>query len=132
MLDVVGTSAGTILVLDDTNNNVLVSVDGVIETRDHDFDLPDRVKKVSEVIPDLASQDLVCALMVQVGVRNRLSDDIRWSEPATFTIGVSEKIDFDFFRSQGKYIRLRFFTSQVDVAWSLSGYTIKYEIGGER
>jgi hypothetical protein len=77
-------------------------------------------------------QDTVSEMMVQVGVRNRLSDDIRWSDPVPFTIGVSEKCDMNGFRKEGKYVRIRFYSDLVTSPWALSGYTIKYEGGGTR
>jgi len=96
------------------------------------FGTPDRMKRISDVIPELAEQDTVSELMVQVGVRNRLSDDIRWSDAVPFTIGVSEKTDFNGFRKEGKYVRIRFYSNLLTSPWVLSGYTIKYEEGGTR
>jgi hypothetical protein len=71
-------------------------------------------------------------MMIRVGVRNRLGEDIKWSDPVPFTIGVSEKCDFDDFRKEGKWVRIRFYSNIKDAPWSLAGFTIKYEIGGTR
>ena len=109
-----------------------LAIDGEIETGDLDFGLPNNMKKISEVIPHLALQDTVSELMIQVGVRNRLSDDIRWSDPVPFTIGVSERVDLNGFRKEGKYVRVRFYSDLVTSPWVMSGYTINYEIGGTR
>jgi len=131
--DVVGDTSGQILRLDDGFNTAAgLAIDGRIETGDMTFGTPDRMKRISDVIPELAEQDTVSELMVQVGVRNRLSDDIRWSDAVPFTIGVSEKTDFNGFRKEGKYVRIRFYSNLLTSPWVLSGYTIKYEEGGTR
>ena len=131
--DILGDPQGQILRLDDGFNNADgTAILGTIETGDLTFGLPDQMKRISDVIPELAVQDTVSELMVQVGVRNRLSDDIRWSDPVPFTIGVSDKCDLNGFRKEGKYVRIRFYSDIVDSPWQLSGYTIKYETGGTR
>jgi len=131
--DVVGNASGQILRLDSGFNNADgTAINGMVETGDMTFGVPDQMKRISEVIPELAVQDTVSELMIQVGVRNRLSDDIRWSDPVPFTIGVSEKCDFNGFRKEGKYVRVRFYSDLVTSPWALSGYTIKYEEAGTR
>jgi hypothetical protein len=131
--DVVGDAAGQILRLDSGFNTAAgLAIDGRIESGDMTFGAPDQMKRISEVIPELAVQTTVSELMIQVGLRNRLSDDIRWSDPVPFTIGVSEKTDFNGFRKEGKYVRVRFYSDLVTSPWALSGYTIKYEEGGTR
>ena len=135
-VEIVGTSAGYILQMDSGNNGyasaAATAIDGRIETGDLNFDLPDNMKRISEVVPDLAVQTLVTELMVQVGVRNRLADDIKWSDPVAFTIGVSERCDFNGFRKEGKWVRVRFYSDQKDAPWKLAGFTINYEVGGTR
>jgi len=131
--DVVGNASGQILRLDSGFNTAAgLAIDGRIESGDMTFGAPDQMKRISEVIPELAVQTTVSELMIQVGLRNRLSDDIRWSDPVPFTIGVSEKTDFNGFRKEGKYVRVRFYSDLVTSPWALSGYTIKYEEGGTR
>ena len=131
--DLLGDSAGQILRFDDGFNTVAgLPIYGVIETADMTFDIPDQMKRISEVIPELKIQDQISELMIQVGVRNRLQDDLKWSDPVPFTIGVSERCDFNGFRKEGKYIRLRFYSDQLTSPWKMSGYTIKYEIAGTR
>jgi hypothetical protein len=134
--EIVGTAVGYILRLDLGGNDFSAAayqaISGSIETGDMAFDAPDRMKVVSEVIPELADQDGISELMVQVGVKNRLADPIRWSDPVAFTIGVSERCDFNGFRKDGKWVRIRFYSDQVDTPWSLSGFTVKYELGGTR
>lgn len=134
--DIVGTLAGYILQFDSGNNDyasaAYEAIDGRIETGDLSFDLPNNMKRIAEVIPDLAVQTLVSELMVQVGVRNRLADDIKWSDPVAFTIGASERCDFNGFRKEGKLVRIRFYSDQKDAPWKLAGFTINYEVGGTR
>jgi hypothetical protein len=134
--DIIGTAAGDLLQLDSGNNGYSAAaynaIDGYIETGDMNFDLPDHMKRIAEVIPDLKVQPEVSEMMIRVGVRNRLGEDIKWSDPAAFTIGASEKCDFDFFRKEGKWVRIRFYSDQMDSPWSLAGFTVKYELGGTR
>jgi hypothetical protein len=133
LYDVVGNASGQILKLDDGFNSAAgLAIDGRIETGDHDFGLPNNVKTIADVIPHLDGQDTVSELMVQIAVKNRLPDDLRWSDPVPFTIGVSEKCDFNGFRKGGKYIRLRFYSNLLTSPWKMSGYTINYEVGGTR
>lgn len=131
--DVVGNAAGQILTFDSGFNTAAgLAIDGRIETGDLDFDLPNNVKTIAEVIPHLDYQDTVSELMIQVGVRNRLPDDLRWSDPVPFTIGVSDKCDLNRFRKSGKFVRVRFYSDLLTSPWKLSGYTINYEVGGTR
>lgn len=134
--EIVGNANGDLLRLDYGDNDYSASapqaIDGRIESGDMHFDQPNRMKHVAEIIPDLKEQTTVCELLVQVGVRDRLADDIKWSDPVAFTIGASEKCDFDGFRKEGKFVRVRFYSNQKDTPWSLSGYTIIYETGGTR
>jgi len=93
---------------------------------------PDNMKTVAEVIPHLDYQDTVSELMVQIAVKNQIPDDLRWSDPVPFTIGVSEKCDFNGFRKGGKFVRIRFYSNLPTSPWKMSGYTINYEVSGTR
>jgi hypothetical protein len=131
--DVVGNAAGQILQLDSGFNTAAgLAIDGRIETGDLDFGLPNNAKTIAEVIPHLETQDTVSELMVQIAVKNRMADDLRWSDPVPFTIGVSEKCDFNGFRKGGKFVRIRFYSNLPTSPWKMSGYTINYEVGGTR
>jgi hypothetical protein len=131
--DVVGNASGQILTLDSGFNTAAgLAIDGRIETGDLDFGLSNNVKTIAEVIPHLDYQDTVSELMVQVGVKNRLPDDLRWSDPVPFTIGVSDKCDLNGFRKGGKFVRVRFYSDLLTSPWKMSGYTINYEVGGTR
>lgn len=134
--EIVGNQNGDILKLDDGDNDYYAGAEfpltGFIETGDMAFNAPDFTKKISDVMAEPAPQTDVTELMIQVGVKNRLSDDIRWSDPTPFTLGVSDFADFNHFRKDGKYIRLRFYSDQLDTPWTLAGYSLKYEQGGTR
>jgi len=131
--DVVGNASGQILILDSGFNTAAgLAIDGRIETGDLDFGLPNNVKTIAEVIPHLEYQDIVSELMVQVGVKNQMPDDLRWSDPVPFTIGVSDKCDLNGFRRGGKFVRVRFYSELLTSPWKMSGYTINYEVGGTR
>jgi hypothetical protein len=135
-IDVVGNSAGKILQLDSGFNTpsggTSVAITGTIETGDMDLKLPDTMKRISDILVELAAQDEVSELMIQVGLRNRIADEIEWSDPVPFTIGVSDFCDFCDFRREGKYVRLRFYSDQLNSPWKMIGYTVKYELGGTR
>lgn len=134
--DIVGNDQGEILRLDDGFNGYYSAessaINGVIETGDMALDSPDYMKRVSDVMVEAAVQDTVCELMIQAGVRDRLSDDIKWSDPVPFTLGVTDKCDFSHFRKEGKYVRLRFYSDQLNTPWTIAGLTVKYELGGTR
>jgi len=131
--DVVGNVSGQILKLDDGFNTAAgLAIDGRIETGDLDFGLPNNVKMIAEVIPQLGFQETVSELMVQIGVKDQVPDDLRWSDPVPFTIGVSSKCDFNGFRKGGKFVRIRFYSDLLTSPWKMSGYTINYEVGGTR
>ena len=124
---------GQILRLDSGFNTAAgLAINGMIESGDMALGLPINNKVVAEVIPHLEVQDTVSELMIQVGVRNRVSDDLRWSDHVPFTIGVSDRCDFNGFRKEGKFVRVRFYSDLADSPWAMSGYTINYEIGGTR
>ena len=134
--DIVGNPVGEVLQFDSGFNRpyggTTSSISGTIETGDMDLESPDMQKRVSDVFAELELQDEITELMIQVGFRRRLADDLVWSDPVPFTIGVSDFCDFCDFRKEGKYVRLRFFSDVLDSPWKLLGYTIKFEFGGTR
>ncbi len=130
--DIVGDASGRILDMDSGYNTPAGAIYGWIETGDMHFGKPDRMKIVSEVIPEPKEQALVSEIMIRIGVRNRLADDLKWSDPVPYTIGVSSAADFNGFRKEGKFVRIRFYSEILDSPWAISGYTIKFEFGGTR
>lgn len=135
---IVGNSEGEILKLDEGVDDYYagqsLGVYSYIETGDmvlsSEFKSADDViKTVSRVFPSVKPQTTQTPLMVEVGVRDSLSDDIKWSNPMPYTIGVSRKVDF---RNSGKVVRLRFSTEQKEDQWVLDGYTMDYCYRGLR
>ncbi len=128
-VSIVGDSQGNIYQMDSSENNNDVAISGYIETGDMVLGDGQFDKIISEVVPMLDAQSLTNTLMVQVGSRQSLNQDINWSLPVPFNIGVDIKCDF---RKAGKYIRLRFSTNQINTPWALLGYKINYDIGSSR
>ncbi|MBI5560574.1 MAG: hypothetical protein HY883_04810 [Deltaproteobacteria bacterium] len=127
--EVVGNASGQILKFDSGNNDNGMAITGYIETGDLTMGDPLTNKFLNSVWPSAKPQGSNNALMVQVGSRQNLSQDIVWSNPQAFDIGISEKVSF---RKQGKYIRIRFYTDQLDTPWILDGYGYDATKGGTR
>lgn len=127
--EVVGDASGRIFKFDDGDNDNGEAISGYIETGDMTMDAPSLNKFLNEVRPSLKPQQTKSILMVQAGARNSLHQDIKWSPPRPFRIGISEKIDC---RIMGKYLRLRFYTDQKDSPFILDGYGFKYSAGSTR
>lgn len=127
--EIVANSTGQILKQDSGYNDNGQPIDAYIETGDMVLDNALINKIIYEIWPVLKPQDTLSALMVQVGTRENLHKDIDWSPPAPYTIGVSRNITV---RKMGKYVRLRFFSNVVNSPWVLSGWFIKYDMGGSR
>lgn len=70
-------------------------------------------------------------LYVQIGARNSLDSDIRWSSPAKVEVSgngqVTTKVNI---RMAGRFLRLRFYSSQLDVQWRLAGFRLMARAGG--
>ncbi len=126
---VVGDSSGNIFKLDDSANNNGEAIEAYIETGDMLFDNPVFSKNITEIFPSVKPQSADTQLLIQVGTRESLHQQIEWSNPMAYTIGVDEKADF---LSNGKYVRLRFYTNQLDAEWILDGYYLNYTLGGLR
>lgn len=125
----VGNSAGQIFKQDSGNNNNGVAIDSYIETGDISLDSQSINKIIYEVWLSLKPQISISAIMVQVGTRDNLHQDILWCNPVPYTIGVSRNACV---RQQGKWIRIRFYSNVVDSPWVLESADIKYEFGGTR
>ena len=126
---VVGDTSGRIFKLDDGVNNNGNAIEAYIETGDMLFDNAIFNKNITEVFPSIKPQSADTQLLVQVGSRESLHQQIEWSAPVACTIGIDEKVDF---LGNGKYIRLRFYTNQKDAEWILDGYYLNYTLGGMR
>jgi hypothetical protein len=124
--EIVGNSSGLILKLDDGYNNNDVAIQGYIETGD--FYRADAKILILQVMATLKPQTQKNAFFVQVGARDSLHHDIKWSVPKPIMIGsTSEITSFQ----KGNYTRLRFYTDQINSPWILEGFKYFHnELGG--
>jgi hypothetical protein len=132
--NVVGNSSGQIFKLDSTYDNNGSAIEAYIETGDMNLstkyvDASDLFKSIDSVYPSLKPQDIDTPLLIQVGVRDSLSDPVKWSAPVAYTIGISRKADF---RHEGLWVRFRFYTSQIEDQWTLESFMSKYSYRGRR
>ena len=133
--DAVGNADGQILRLDSGYNNNGQPINAYIESGDFLFkdyqgnDLVDINKIIYEVWPSLKPQEAMSSLMIQVGVRDNLHQDIAWSIPIAYNIGVSKNVNM---RIQGKWIRVRYYTDTLNSPWILDGWKIKFDKGSSR
>lgn len=127
--EVVGNSTGQILKQDSGYNNNGNPIDAYIETGDFDMNTLYLNKVIDRVWLILKPQASISEVMVQVGVRQNLHQDIDWSLPQPFTIGVSSFVNF---RKQGRYIRLRLFSNVLNSPFILEGYSVEWSAGGTR
>ncbi len=115
--EIAGNASGEILKLDDAYNNNGIAIQGYIETGD--FYRADAKLLILQVVPFLKPQTEKNAFIIQVGARDSLHHAIRWSVPKPIMIGATS--DISSFQ-KGNYVRLRFYTDQVDSPWILEGY----------
>lgn len=121
--EVVGDSQGRIFKMDSTNNNNGAAISGFIETGDFSGERSTIRKALSEVWPSFKRQSTRTHVMVQVGYRDSIHQDVRWSLPEPVEVGVDDKVNF---RTSGMYFRLRFYTDQKDSPWIMDG--VQYEL----
>ena len=114
---VVGNASGQILKMDSTNNNNGVAIEAYIETGD--FGQADGRLLAYRFIPLFKSVSSHQPVMIQVGVRETLHEEIKWSIPRPVTIGVDLAA---YFKHSGRYMRFRIFTDQLDSPWILEGF----------
>lgn len=126
---IVGTASGKILKLDSGNQNNGSAIEAWLQTGDLIAGSAHANKMIAEVRPLMAAQDDQSILTVRVGCRNRIGDNIRWTEEKPFTIGITDKVNF---RKQGKFFRLEFRSRALNSPWELNGYEIDYILGGTR
>jgi hypothetical protein len=126
---VVGNSSGQIFKLDSTYDNNGVAIEAYIETGDMNFSSLDFFKETDSVYCNFKPQDIDTPVLIQVGVRDSLSDPIKWSAPMAYTVGISKKADF---RHEGMWTRFRFSTSQIEDQWALETFMSKYSYRGRR
>jgi hypothetical protein len=114
---VVGNASGQILKMDSTFNNNGVAIEAYIETGD--FGEADSRLSMYRFVPHFKPVATKQPVMIQVGHRESLHEEIRWSLPYPVTIGVDLAA---YFKETGRYCRFRIFTDQQDSPWILEGY----------
>lgn len=127
--EVVGDDQGKIFKFDygyDNNGEVIT---GYVETGDMDFGDSSISKILKTLFPEFKAQEEQVAVFFQVGSRRSLSDDISWSNITPFILGVNNKCDF---RKNGKYIRIRLYSAELDTPWILNKLRIEYDNQGIR
>lgn len=133
--EVVGNTSGQILRFDYGNNNNGEAINSYIETGDIVLKNPDGAdlyyinKIIQEIWLSMKPQISTNAIMVQVGTRNNVHDDIDWSQPSPYIIGVSRNVCI---RRTGKYIKLRFYSDSLNTPWIMDNWSMKYNLGGTR
>lgn len=127
--EVVGDQQGNIFKFDYGYNNNGAAITGYLETGDMDFGDLSISKILQALFPEFKSQEEQTAAMFQIGSRKSLSDDISWGISIPFVLGVNNKCDF---RKNGKYIRIRLYSSELDTPWILNKLRIKYDTQGTR
>ena len=117
---VVGNKYGQILKLDDGFNDNGEAFTGYIESGDFSGSSSFVGKVCHAVSAHLTEQPGITEpLMIQVGTRKSLSDPINWSVPKQFKLGIDDLVDI---KRKGKWLRLRFYTDQIDSPWEMEGY----------
>lgn len=126
---IVGNSSGQIFKLDTGANNNTTAIESFIETGDINLGTSDFFKTTDSVYPSIKPQDVDTPLLIQIGTRESLHNPIDWSPPMAYTIGISRKADI---RKSGIWLRIRFYTAQVDDEWVLDAYNLIYTLRGRR
>jgi hypothetical protein len=127
--EVVGDDQGNIFKFDYGYNNNGAAITGYLETGDMDLGDSSVSKILKTLFPEFKSQEEQTVVLFQIGTRRSLSDDISWSNPIPFILGVSNKCDF---RKNGKYIRIRLYSSELDTPWIFNKLKIEYDTQGTR
>lgn len=70
-------------------------------------------------------------LNVQIGARDNLDSDIRWSSPARVEVSgngvITTKVNI---RSAGRYLRVRFYSNAAGAEWRIAGFRLMARKGG--
>lgn len=85
---------------------------------------------VRSVIPEFKIVAGQHPVMIQVGVRDSLTQDIDWDTPQQITPGTNQRELFS--RKRGFFIRLRVYSNILGANWILSGFAVKTTKGGSR
>lgn len=105
------------------------------ETVDHDFGDRTAFKYLKHIFFGLQIKNQLTPrpfyLYIQVGARDSLDADIRWSDPVRYEVSgngnYSPKIGI---RKSGRLLRVRFYSNQADIQWRISNYHLMARKGG--
>jgi hypothetical protein len=104
------------------------------ETQDFDFGDGSVWKYADTLQLDLEVDEHLARpmyLYVQLGARNSLDSDIRWSTPARVECSgngqVTTKVNI---RMAGRFLRLRFYSNAIDTQWRVAGFKLIARPGG--
>lgn len=105
------------------------------ETMDYDADNPGAFKYVDVArvsLQVLATDNATRTLYVQLGYRSTLDAAITWSTPQAIQVqgGANFTAKINPGSGGGRYLRLRFYSQDVDVAWRISSFDIFGRMGG--
>lgn len=104
------------------------------ESMDYDFGDPDLFKYVDVVVFALQvnqPSDSTKQLFVQVGTKNSLDQDLRWSVPLTVDVKGNSTPPIKVNPGgSGRFIRLRIYSQDADVQWRISSFEIHCRPGG--
>lgn len=116
------------------DNCVEESYTALAETQDFDFGDPAVWKYAETLQLDLEVDehlDRPKYLYVQLGARNSLDSDIRWSTPSKVEVSgngqVTTKVNI---RMAGRFLRVRFYSNQVGAEWRVAGFRLIARPGG--
>ena len=133
--EAVANISGQILKQDDGFNNNGQPIDAWIQsgaialTDSKGNSLEDINKIIYEIWPGLKAQESINEIMIQVGTADNLHEDITWSLPVAYTIGISRNANF---RKRGKWLYLKFFSDTLNSPWAMESWKMKFDIGSSR
>jgi hypothetical protein len=106
----------------------------IAETQDFDFGDGANWKYADTLQLDLEVKQHLTRpmfLFVQLGARNNLDSDIRWSSPSKVEVSgngtIVTKVNI---RMAGRYLRIRFYSQTVGAQWRIAGWRLMARRGG--
>ena len=104
------------------------------ETKDFDFGDDLRFKYIDTVLLNIEIESMLDRpkrMFVQLGARDNLDSDIRWTDPAPVEVsGNGMRVTKANARAAGRFIRVRFFSEDPGVSWRIAGFRLIGRPGG--
>lgn len=104
------------------------------ETPDYDFGDGSVWKYADTLQLDLEIEEKLARpvyLYVQLGARNTLDSDIRWSTPSRVEISGNSSVHTKInCRMAGRFLRIRFYSNSVGAKWRIAGFKLMARAGG--